>query len=60
MMTPEFAAWHEELLKVAAEYPNPEIYQYVKQSGEDAWLSYFEDGYSPRNALGEDLSYADD
>jgi hypothetical protein len=53
----DFNAWFQELLKLAAANDWP-----VEDSGGDrvAWALYYEDGYTPLDALMEDMSYGNE
>lgn len=51
-----FEEWLERL-DAAAERLDPECKSYSKQTGTDCWKGYWEDGYSPEDAIYEDWSY---
>ena len=50
-MTPEFQKWLDELDEVAAKFDAPNL---VEQTGAECWKCFFDDGYSPEDALRED------
>lgn len=51
----EFKKWLKELDAVAKRYGHKN--SYTKETGEDCWLGYFEDGDSPEQAYTEDCPY---
>ena len=50
--------WKAELdrLAIAGDIYGPE--GAIEACGEESWRDYFEDGYSPQEALDEDIDYA--
>ena len=52
-----FERWLKELSSIA--FLNGYTYNLVESSGEDCWRDYFDDDYSPAEALIEDHSHAD-
>jgi hypothetical protein len=50
-----FRAWLEKLINYANECGFKG--NIVEQTGEDCWLGYYEDDYTPEEAYTEDCSY---
>ncbi len=58
MTTPAIpiSEWLEELDRIAKDKYGFK-FAYSEQTGEDAWQDYYNSGYTPAEALAEDLSY---
>lgn len=54
-MSSNFEKWLSDLSAIFAEgWCAPD---YVERTGHEAWVSYWEDGYSPQQAFEEEASY---
>ena len=53
-----FDEWLLELDKVTHEYGHSPESSYSKETGQECWREYYEDGYSPEEAYREDISNA--
>ncbi|MFT9070894.1 MAG: hypothetical protein ABF446_11435 [Acetobacter orientalis] len=55
-MSSNFEKWLSDLNAIfAEEWDAPD---YVESTGQESWVGYWEDGYSPREAFNEEASYA--